>query len=119
MANDINLKIGAETSGLDRKIKGMKDKFAKLGPAIAVGVAAGTAAIGAITAKVIELGDNIGKAAKRMGVTAEAFQKLSFAAKRSGASANDVEKAFKRMSSVILDAEDGLTEAQRALKNLV
>lgn len=115
---DINVKIGGDTSALDKKIGGLKKSFNKLGPAVAIGIAAGTAAITAMTAKIIELGDNIGKAAKRMGVSAESFQKLSFAAERAGSSANDVEKAFKRMSSVIVDAENGLTESKRALAAL-
>jgi len=85
------------------------------------GAIAGAFAVSKITSGIsslIDLGDEIGKASKRIGITAEEYQKLSFAARRAGATSNDVERAFKRMSSTIFDAGKGLKESQDALSAL-
>jgi hypothetical protein len=85
------------------------------------GAIAGAFAVSKITtgiSSLIDLGDEIGKASKRIGITAEEYQKLAFAARRAGATSNDVERAFKRMSSTIFDAGKGLKESQDALSKI-
>jgi hypothetical protein len=67
---------------------------------------------------IIDMGDAIGKASQRIGTSAESWQKLTYAAERSGASAGDVETAFKKMSSTIFDAGRGLKSGQDALAAL-
>jgi len=112
--------LTANTSPFQRKMKasskvigGLKSGVMALG-----GVLAGAFAIGKVvrfTGELVTLGDEIGKASKRIGIGAEEYQKLGFAARRAGATANDVERAFKRMSSTIFDAGKGLKESQDAL----
>jgi hypothetical protein len=70
------------------------------------------------TKDIINMGDAIGKASKRAGMSAEEWQKLKYAAEVSGASAGDVETAFKKMSSTIFDANKGMKTAQDALAAL-
>ena len=62
--------------------------------------------------------DTIGKVSKRIGITAEEYQKYTFAARRAGATNADIEKSFKRMQSGIFDAENGLGEATNTLDSL-
>jgi hypothetical protein len=102
---------GFASSGV-RAVNKLLSAFTGLGGAVSVG--------GLVYGlkRLVGVGDDIGKAAKRAGTSAEEFQKLAFAARRSGGAADDVEKAFKRMSSVIVDAENGLTESIRALDAL-
>jgi len=89
-----------------------------MGAAVAAGFAVGAYAAVSFTRKLIDAGDEIGKMSKRTGVAIGDIQKLSFAAERSGAQMADVEKAFKRMSSTIFDAGQGLAESERALNAL-
>jgi hypothetical protein len=96
-------------------------KFQKDIKAVSSGLLiAGAAAGSAFVAfdRLATIGDDIGKGAKKIGVTAEEFQKLSFAAERSGATAGNVNAAFKRMSSTIFDAGRGIKESTDALDEL-
>jgi len=122
MAN-LKIVIGAVTKGLNTAAGKFKTFASKVGGFLTskLGMILGTgsaAALGRSAGRMIDRLDGIGKAAKRMGVSAEEFQKLTFAARRSGASSQDMEKAFKRMASTIVDAGTGLKESQRALEAL-
>jgi len=84
----------------------------------AVAAAFSASKIQQMLSQMIDNLDNVGKGAKRLGITAEEFQKLAFAANRSGASIDDIEKAFKRMSSTVFDAERNVKESKDALESL-
>ena len=118
--NDATVKIGADSTALDRTINKVSGNVkSKLGGALAsVGAAISVGALAGFTKALIEMGDAIDKASKRIGVSAEEMQRLQFAAERSGASMSSVESAFKRMAVVILDAERGLKDANDSLKAL-
>ena len=62
--------------------------------------------------------DDIEKASKRLGVSTDFMQKLSFASERSGTSMSTVEKGVRRMQRVITEAGDGLTTYTRTLDHL-
>lgn len=66
------------------------------------------------TNQLITQADQIGKVAKRIGITAEEYQKYTFAARRAGATNSDIEKSFKRLQKNVNDAEKGLTTAKDA-----
>lgn len=53
------------------------------------------------------LGDRIAKQARMIGVTAEEFQVLEFAAKRSGTSVTAVANGMKKLGRVMVDAANG------------
>ncbi len=71
-----------------------------------------------VTMSVVKLGDEIGKSSKRIGISTEEFQKLTFAARRSGATTGDIERGFKRLASTIFDAGRGVKESTDALQLL-
>ena len=87
--------------------------FAKVAGAIGGLFAAGR--IVGWTRDLINLGDGIGKASQRVGVSAEEWQKLQYAAERSGAGAANVETAFKTMGKTIFDASTGSKTAAQSL----
>jgi len=116
--NDINVKIGGDTNGLKKKVSGMKKMFKNIGTWASAGIAVGIAAVVMLTKKLVELGDGFGKSAKRIGISAEEFQKMSFAARRSGASTSNVEKAMRKMGLTIFDAGKGLKTYQEYLTDL-
>lgn len=118
MANDINVKIGGDTSQLKKKVGGLKKLFGKMGNWMALGVAGAVTAIAALTIKLVNLGDDIGKMAKRIGIGTKEFQKFNWMARRSGATSDNVEKAFKRMADTIVDAGNGMAEAKRGIESL-
>jgi len=65
-----------------------------------------------------DVGDRIGKMAKRTGLSVEAVQSLGHAAERSGTDAETLEKGVRRMSRTVWDAERGLSTANDALGEL-
>ena len=89
---------------------------------IAIAAAAAAAAITAATGKMLkdwaDAGDEIAKTAKRMGWTAESTSEMAYAAKISGAALSDVETATKKLSSAIIDGNDGLATYKLAFDKL-
>ena len=101
---------GAETAG-------------KFGLAIAGGAAAAGAAILSVANDTATTADEIDKASIRMGVSAEYFQELKYAAESSGVSVSDLEKAAKKLEGTDLSLDDAMaqiyalgTEEERAAK---
>ena len=116
----LEYQVSANTANFARGMKKVQGMASRTGSAIsgALGIGIGaTAAVAGVKA-LISYGDQIGKAAKRIGISAEEFQKQKFAAERSGASIGDVEKAYKRMSAVVYDAGKGLKTNVDALSDL-
>jgi len=109
MANkQINLLINARDNA--------SATFAKVAATIGGVFAAGKLA--SYGKDIINLSDGIGKAAARAGTSAEEWQKLSYAAERSGASSEAVEASFKKMSKTIFDAGNGSKAAADQLASL-
>jgi hypothetical protein len=114
----------------DKAVGNFQATLAGIGGGAIAGVAIGalTSVLGVVkdlglsfadlTKDIVELGDAFGKSAKRIGVTAEEYQKLAFAARRAGATNGDVERGFKRMASTIFDAERGVKESVDTLNVL-
>ena len=84
-----------------------------IGGAVAL-VGFGTAAV----KNFLDTGEAIDKMAKRTGFSVESLGELKFAAEQSGASIDDIEKGSKRLSSSILDAQQGLSTATMAFDAL-
>lgn len=63
-------------------------------------------------------GDAIAKMAKRTGFGVKALSELNYVAKRSGFELGSIEKATKRMSRAIIDAERGLETYARVFRDL-
>lgn len=110
--------VGAD----QQKMQGMSEqtamKFKKMGMAMTVAGGAIIGALGGMTKKFVDAGDEIDKTSRRTGIAAEALSELKYAAELSGASLSDVEKGIKRMSGTILDAHAGLETYERAFRQM-
>jgi hypothetical protein len=107
--------------------KSGKNIGSKLGDGLSSGLKLALAGVGAFIAgnllsgvaskmrEIIDLADDIGKSSKRIGLTVSEMQKLSHAATLAGADMRAVEVAMRRMSVTVLDASNGLAEANRSL----
>lgn len=114
-AGDIVWNVGSDISGLEKGLASaqkqaqkLSDKFGNIAKKTGIAFAA---IGGAITAGVAgsvkvwaEAGDEIQKMALRTGFATETLSELKFAAERSGTSLETVEKAAKKMSTVIFEA---------------
>ncbi len=125
MAIDIGdavLKVGVDTKDMQKGLKGLGNQIKQHQKAIGIGMVAMGGAIlaaGALSIKTFaEMGDEVQKMALRTGFSTEALSELRHAAEISGTSLTSVEKAVKRMSGTILDAQDGLETYIRAFQHI-
>lgn len=81
-------------------------------------VVAGSLAIAAATMQHARSMDDAAKAAKRMQVSIETYEALTYAAQLNGAAAADVEKAWKSAGKRLYEASEGRGEAIKTLKAL-
>ena len=102
---------------VDKKASSVAEGFGKAGKAIgAVGVAIGTAIVGAGTAVVnmandtSEMADTIDKASIRMGIGAERYQELAYAASQCGVEMSTMEQAAKKLEGTDLNFDDAMSQ---------
>ena len=123
----LEIKISAITGPLGaglRRARGMvqgfgtaiKNVFTSIGAKIAGVFAAGK--LISTMRGFIDASDQIGKSASRIGITAEAYQKLAFASRRAGSTTENVERAFKKMQQTIFDSGRGVRTSVDALRAL-
>lgn len=94
-----------------KRLSAFAKSAAKIGAAVS---RAGASILDPLTAATFQFaaqGDAVHKMAARTGVSAEAISELGFAAEQSGASAAEVETAFKGLGQKIMQLEKGSTEA--------
>ena len=106
--------LGDALGGLGAKAKLLKGPLVALGAGLAA-LGAGTLAAVRSTAKV---GDEFQKMSLRTGVAAENLSTLKFAAERSGAEFNLLEKGLQRMTRNALEASEGTGEAAKAFEQM-
>ena len=85
------------------------------------GMIGGAFAMGAVIAgfnRLIDRFDRIDKLSKRFGVSAEAIQKMGFAAEQNGASIEQMAKAMAQGNRAAVEASNGLKTYQRAFDAL-
>jgi len=68
-------------------------------------IGAGIAAIGAMTQKTAEMGDQFAKSSRLVGMTAEQFQELDYAAKMSGV--KDINSHLLKLNTTLNDVKNG------------
>lgn len=83
-----------------------------------VGVSLGVVAIEHFAQSVIEAGSSVAELSSKMGLSAEEFQKLSFAVSQTQASQDDFVAGFKGMTQFLKLASTGSKEANATLKLL-
>lgn len=122
----LTVHIGAKVKEFTKGLQGMKTKFDRFGKSLtrtastfATGIGAALAGGFAMAARsAINHGDDIAKTAKRIGISAEEYQKLTFAIRRSGGANEDAEKQYRRMAAIIDDLKNGLSTAVRSFKDM-
>lgn len=122
MAASTTIKIRAEDKtkqafrNVTERTQKLKSSFGGLATA-AVGLA-GAAGLGALTARLLTLGDRIGKVSSQVGISAESLQKFQFAAEQSGVGAEAMNKALQKLNRNIGEASTGTGPAADALEQL-
>lgn len=91
------LSKGAETAG-------------KFGLALAGGAAAAGTAMLAVANDTAKTADEIDKASIRMGISAESFQELRYAAEQSGVGIGDLEKAAKKLEGTDMNLDQAMEQ---------
>ena len=100
-------KTSGKAEGLGSKLKKGITTAAKWGAAVgAAAVAVGTAMVGA-AGKVASTADEIDKASRRAGTTAENYQRLKYAMGQSGISAEKLEKSMIKNQQALNKAAEG------------
>lgn len=121
---DAKLTISAEDktqaafNKVGKSTKNMSASFRKAGLAM---TAVGTGlvlALGKMVNAYSKAGDEVAKMAKRTGFATETLSELRHVAKLSGTELGSIEKATKRMSRAIIDADRGLETYARAFRDL-
>ena len=119
------MELFADNSRLIRGLKRARYKLRAWGRKIRalgagmMGAGAAIAAPLAGAAKIFSsMGDRLGKLNRRTGMSVEALSELQFAAERSGASLEAVEKGVRRMQRSIYDLERGLSTSKDAFGDL-
>ena len=100
VSTTVQIKAEDKTKAAFRKINDRTSKLKKSfgGLAGAAVSLAGVAGLGALTSKILTLGDRIGKVAIQTGVAAEDLQKFQFAAEQSGVSTEGMNKALQTLA---------------------
>lgn len=112
----MTLHIGANISGLQSALGKAKNMIT--GWAGAMGGALSAAGLVMFAKKAIDAADAVYTGARKLEISTEAYQKLSYAAEDTGASMENVHTAFKKMSSTISDAMSGNKTAIDSLAKL-
>jgi hypothetical protein len=112
------VEFGADARQFNREMGAIKKDMRAFGKFALAGLGAAAAGYLKLLKSATEYGDGIDKASARTGIGVEALQRLQFAAELSGTSVEGLEKGVKRMTSVVMDADDGLTESIRAMDRL-
>ena len=102
---------------VDKKASSVAEGFGKAGKAIgAVGAAIGAAVVGAGTAVVnmandtASMADEIDKASIRMGIGAERYQELAYAASQCGVEMSTMEQAAKKLEGTDMNFDDAMQQ---------
>lgn len=85
-------------------------KAGEFGMAIATGAAAAGTAILGVANDAATVADEVDKASIRMGVSAEYFQELRYAAESSGVAVSDMEKAAKKLEGTDLNLDEAMAQ---------
>lgn len=103
-------------AGLDSQFRRMSATALKA--AGALGIAFSARMLVNFVVNATKAGEAIGDAADKLGITAEAFQGLAYAADQSGTSIESVQASFKGMTNFLGGVERGSKEAAAELKNI-
>lgn len=112
--------IGVDTKQAELAMVRFKGfmKSSAAGIAGALGLGLGAREVASFFSNLADEGDKIAKTAKKFGISATEFQRVTYAAERSGAEMSTVEQAYKKLPKVINDASRGMKTSQDAIKSI-
>ena len=103
---------------LRRFDRGATESAKRVATATAAATAAAAAGFAALAKRQIDVADEAGKTAERLGLTTEELTRLRYAAKLTGAEQNTLEMSLQRMTRRLAEAATGGGEASKAIKEL-
>ena len=103
-------KTGEKAEGLGSKLAGGIKTAGKWAAGITAAATAVGGAMVAAAKDTADTADQIDKASQRMGVSAEAYQELAYAAEMSGVSVGALEKAAKKLDGTDLNMEEAMAQ---------
>ena len=118
-----------ELKNLDKNSEEAGEGLDKLAKRITTGVAVAITALGAAAVatgkklwdmanETAKAGDEIDKQSQKLGVSAENYQKLSYAMERCGADVEDFRKGATNISKTLAEVQGGADEAETAIGQL-
>ena len=114
----LNFVFGGNATQFHKTLGTVKAGVGKAAKATVAAGAAAAAASAAIWAKALlgaaDYADQVGKTAKKTGLSTDELQRLTFAANLSGAELGNLSKSVLRMHRVVGDLEEGTKEAKDA-----
>ena len=123
--SDAVQKLAREQEALKKKIKEanevqkMQADLMKVAEKAAIAcyaaIAAGAAAVIAMTHKTAEMGDEFAKTSRKLGMTAETFQELQYAASQNGI--KDITPHLQKLNKAVGDAKNGTGTLTSYLKD--
>lgn len=112
-------------SKTEKKAEGLGGKFTqgiatagKWGAGLAAGAAVVGTAVGAVVMKAADAAGELDDTSKRIGMSAEEYQKYAYAAKLSGIESSKLEGAMKKQQKVFSEAKTGGKSASEAYQKL-
>lgn len=111
---------GSEKKARDaaKALEGIGDGAAKFGKAVGLAALAAGTAIGGLAVKFADTASSIADSSKRVGMSAEEYQKWKYAAKQSGIEAQTLEGLMKKQQTSFANATDGVKTQSDAYKKL-
>jgi len=117
-SRSLNFIFGGNATKFHKTLGGVTRGVGKAAKATVAAGAAAAAASAAIWAKALkgaaDYADQVGKTAKKTGLSTDELQRLTFAANLSGAELGNLSKSVLRMHRTVGDLEDGTKEAKDA-----
>lgn len=118
-----------ELKNLDKNSEEAGEGLDKLAKRITAGIAVAVTALGAAAVatgkklwdmanETAKAGDEIDKQSQKLGVSAENYQKLSYAMERCGADVEDFRKGATNISKTLAEVQDGADESATAIGQL-
>ena len=118
---EIKVKIGADTSGLERGLAAATanlTQFAKrAGTAVAIAGAGAAAGLIALTKRAIDNADALDNMSQRLGVSIEALSRLQYAAKLSDTSIESLQTGFRTLANNMVAGADAFAQLGISLQN--
>jgi hypothetical protein len=123
----MTLEIGASITGLQAALNKAKSLMSSFGSSIKSAMGSvggqlagifGTGALIAFGKSAIDSAAQVAEGSKKLGLSAEEYQKLAYAAKQTGTDMDEVGAAFKKMSNVVTGAIAGDKAAIATLNSL-